>query len=155
MNSRKAKCEQLRERLENGGAVLGEEGKRHLAECAACAEYRDLSEWSRTVVRAGAVEAVPPLMSSVWASIHRASEQAWDSSLTRSFRYLLPYMVAVVALIALVGGLTSVRTPTPVRAASAAYAVLNQPEPAAMTEVLATVSQPSQDPADLLEGHTR
>lgn len=155
MSSRKQECEQLRERLENGGTVLGEEGKRHLAACAECAEYLDLSQWSRTVVQAGTVEAVPPLMSAVWASIHRASEQAWDSSLTRSFRYLLPYMVAVVALIALVGGLTAVRTPAPVRAASAAYAVLNQPEPAAMTEVLASVSQPSQDPADLLGGHTR
>ncbi|MGH9413978.1 MAG: hypothetical protein ACRD0Y_09595 [Terriglobales bacterium] len=150
---RKPECEHLRERLEAGSAVLGEESQHHLASCGECREYAQLAQWAHGVVLSGAVEAEAPAMSSVWASIHRASEQAWDSALTRSFRYLLPYMVAVVALIALVGGMMTVRTPRPVRAASAALAVLNQPEPSAVTAVMASASQPSQDPTDLLQEH--
>ncbi|MGH9466638.1 MAG: hypothetical protein ACRD1Y_04730 [Terriglobales bacterium] len=145
-------CEKLRERLEaDDHAVLGPEYEAHLGACAACKEYIQLCQWAKNVVQAGAVEAAPPLMSAVWASIHRASEQAWDSALRRSFRYLLPYMVAVVALIALVGGLTTVRTPAPVQAATAAYAVLNQPEPAGVASLMSTASQPAPEPADLLQ----
>ena len=83
------------------------------------------------MVRRGELEAVPPLMSSVWASIHRASEQAWDSALTRSFRHLLPYMVAIVAIIALVGSF-GLHVNTTVQAAdqqttTSPYAVFNSP----------------------------
>ncbi|MGH9475558.1 MAG: hypothetical protein ACRD1C_04425 [Terriglobales bacterium] len=148
-------CAQVRTRLESdASAVLGAEMERHVAGCRACGEYVHLRQWAQQVVRAGMVEVAPPLMSAVWASIHRASEQAWDSALTRSFRYLLPYMVALVALIALVGGLTTVRTPAPVQAASAAFAVLNQPEPAGVAGVMASANQPPPDPADLLRMNT-
>lgn len=151
MTGKRGMCDKLRARLESdAGAVVGPEMERHLAACRECGEYAELRRWAREVVRAGEIEVAPPLMSAVWASIHRASEQAWDSALTRSFRYLLPYMVAVVALIALVGGLTTARTPAPVQAASAAIAVLNQPEQAGVVSVMASASQPSQDPADLL-----
>ncbi|MGH9481604.1 MAG: hypothetical protein ACRD1L_05880 [Terriglobales bacterium] len=151
-------CRQMRERIEalvegleagaGGAAPADPLTERHLAGCAPCAEYAELRQWSRQVVRAGEVEVAPPLMSAVWASIHRASEQAWDSSLARSFRYLLPYMVAVVALILLVGGLTSNRTPTPVQAASTVYSVLNQPETPAVAGVMTMANLPSQDPAE-------
>ena len=103
-------------------------------------------------MQTGEVEAEAPRMSSVWASIHRASEQAWDSALTRSFRYLLPYMVAVVALILLVGGLTASHAPTPTQAASTAYAVLNSPEVPAVAGLMTTADMSSQDPADILAG---
>lgn len=126
--------------------------ERHLQACADCAEYAALRQWSRQVLQVGQVEVAPPLMSQVWASIHRASEQAWDSALTRSFRYLLPYMVAVVALILLVGGLFSARTPAPVQAASTAFSVLNTPETPAVANVMTMANLPSQDPADILAG---
>jgi len=124
--------------------------ERHLAVCADCAEFAALQLWSHQVMQAGEVTAMPPLMSAVWASIHRASEQAWDSALSRSFRNLLPYMVAVVALILLVGGLTYTRTPQPVQAASAAYAVLNTPEVPAVASVMNATDLSSQDAGDIL-----
>lgn len=144
-------CQQTRELLERQAAAgnVGA-GHAHLEHCGDCAEYAQLRQWSQQVLLAGQMEVQPPLMSAVWASIHRASEQAWDSALSRSFRYLLPYMVAVVALILLVGGLTSTRTPTPVQAASTAFAVLNQPESSAVTGVVTMANLPSQDPADIL-----
>lgn len=145
-------CKQMRERLEMLRAEAQSDplAQRHLAACRACAEYAQLQTWSRQVVLAGEVQVTPPLMSTVWASIHRASEQAWDSSLARSFRFLLPYMVAVVALILLVGGLTANRTPTPVQAASTVYSVFDQPETSAVSGVLTTANLPSQDPAVFL-----
>ncbi|HWG37729.1 MAG TPA: hypothetical protein VN690_08440 [Terriglobales bacterium] len=144
-------CRQARERLESAGAEAERpEVSRHLARCSGCAEYAALQRWSAQVLRAGEVPAAPPLMSAVWASIHRASEQAWDSALTRSFRNLLPYMVAIVLLIALVGSLTSNRTTPPVQAATTAYAVFNQTETPAVTTVMTTANMPSQDPADFL-----
>lgn len=124
--------------------------QRHLAGCAPCRQYAEVQHWSHHVLRAAEVTAAPPLMSAVWASIHRASEQAWDSSLSRSFRYLLPYMVAVVALILLVGGLTSGPTATPVQAASTAYSVLNSPEVPTVAGVMTSVDVPSQDAARFL-----
>ncbi|MGH9394616.1 MAG: hypothetical protein ACRD1E_10635, partial [Terriglobales bacterium] len=63
---------------------------------------------------------------------------------------LLPYMVAVVALIALLGSLTSNHAAAPVQAASTAFSVLNQPEAPAVATVLTSANMPSQDPADLL-----
>lgn len=148
-------CQEIRAGIEAGAGDRGEvRVTRHLAQCAACAEYAQLQAWSRQVLVAGQVEAAAPLMSAVWASIHRASEQAWDSALTRSFRYLLPYMVAVVALIALVGGLTSSRTATPVQAASTAYSVLSQPE-APGTVLVTSAAMPAQDPVELFWGPSR
>jgi len=142
-------CQQTRELLERQLGSVGA-GHPHLQRCGDCAEYAQLRQWSQQVLLAGQMEVQPPLMSAVWASIHRASEQAWDSALSRSFRYLLPYMVAVVALILLVGGLTSTRTPTPVQAASTAFNVLNQPESSTVTGVVTMANLPSQDPADIL-----
>ncbi|MGH9487195.1 MAG: hypothetical protein ACRD04_06340 [Terriglobales bacterium] len=146
-------CEQVRVRLD-ADALLGAEQEQHLTGCRECGEYAQLAAWSRQVLQAGNVEVAPPLMSSVWASIHRASEQAWDSALSRSFRYLLPYMVAVVALVALLGGLTAVHTPARVQAASAAYAVLSQPEPTSVASVMASVQQPAPDPSDLVRANS-
>jgi len=144
-------CQQTRERLEAASAQAElPEVARHLARCSGCAEYAELQRWSAQVLQASEVQATPPLMSAVWASIHRASEQAWDSALTRSFRNLLPYMVAVVLLIALVGSLTSTRTATPVQAATTAYAVFNQTETPVAASVMTTANMPSQDPADFL-----
>ncbi|HXE30660.1 MAG TPA: hypothetical protein VN515_02535 [Terriglobales bacterium] len=147
-------CNQIHRDLEatppaGGGAVLIE---RHLRACTDCAEYAALRQWSRQVLQAGQVEVAAPLMSAVWASIHRASEQAWDSALTRSFRYLLPYMVAVVALILLVGGLFSNRTPAPAPVGSAVFSALNSPETPAVANVMTMANLPSQDPADILAG---
>ncbi|HUX68349.1 MAG TPA: hypothetical protein VMV31_12755 [Terriglobales bacterium] len=143
-------CQQARGVLERQAAGNLPARHPHLEHCADCAEYAQLQRWSQQVLLAGQVEVQPPLMSAVWASIHRASEQAWDSALSRSFRYLLPYMVAVVALILLVGGLTSTRTPTPVQAASTAFAVLNQPESSTVASVVTMANLPAQDPADIL-----
>lgn len=123
--------------------------ERHLAQCAECREYAALRQWSAQVLRAGEVNVAPPLMSAVWASIHRASEQAWDSALRRSFRNLLPYMVAVVALIVLVGGLIAPRTTT-VQAANTALTVFNSPEMPAVAGVMTTANLPSEDPTVLL-----
>ena len=94
-------CNQVRARLEAHGDDF--RVREHLSACADCGEYAALQQWSARVVQAGAVEAVPPLMSELWASIHRATGQAWDSALTRSFRRLLPYKVALTALLVLVG----------------------------------------------------
>ncbi len=146
-------CLLIRERLESAGAeIAGAEPlvERHLQGCAACREAAELQAWSHQVMQAAEVNAVPPLMSAVWASIHRASEQAWDSALSRSFRYLLPYMVAVVALILLVGGLTSNRTATPVQAASTAFSVLNSPVTPSVAGLMTTANIPSTDPAEIL-----
>lgn len=144
----KNECRQARASFERDatGDALSE---RHLAGCRECREYAGLRQWSAQVLQAGAVNVAPPLMSAVWASIHRASEQAWDSALRRSFRNLLPYMVAVVALIALVGGLVSPRT-TPVQAANTAMSVFNSPEVPAVAGVMTTANLPSQDPTVLL-----
>ncbi len=146
-------CEQMRAALEarsGGAAALERPRQQHLADCAACAEWAQLQAWSRQVLQAGEVAATPPLMSAVWASIHRTSEQAWDSALTRSFRYLLPYMVAVVALVLLAGGLMANHgAPTPVQAASTAFSVLNQPESSATAGVMTMANLPSQDPAHI------
>jgi hypothetical protein len=140
--------------MERLGARWTPEAEPHLSSCRGCAEYAQLAGWSRQVLQAGELTVTPPLMSAVWASIHRASEQAWDMGLSRSFRYLLPYMVAVVALIALVGGLTSSRTATPVQAASTAYSVLSQPEsPGAV--LVTTSAMPAQDPVELFWGPSR
>lgn len=144
-------CQAIREQLETQAAAgATARVQAHVGHCRGCAEYAQLRQWSQQVLRAGEVEVQPPLMSAVWASIHRASEQAWDSALSRSFRYLLPYMVAVVALILLVGGLTSTNAPAPVEAASTVYSVLNQPETPAVAGVLTLANMPSQDPADIL-----
>lgn len=152
-------CQQIRDSIEartEGRArafdpqLLEPIVQRHLAECAPCREYAGLEHWSHQVLCAGEVAAVPPLMSAVWASIHRASEQAWDSSLSRSFRFLLPYMLAVVALILLVGGLTSSPTATPVQAASTAYSVLNSPEVPAVAGVMTNINSPAQSAAQIL-----
>ncbi|HVB40479.1 MAG TPA: hypothetical protein VNE83_06235 [Terriglobales bacterium] len=124
--------------------------QRHLDACASCREYAEMQHWSHQVLRAGEIAATPPLMSAVWASIHRASEQAWDSSLSRSFRFLLPYMIAVVALILLVGGLTSAPTATPVQAASTAYSVLNSPAVPAVAGVMTNIDTPAQSAAQIL-----
>lgn len=144
-------CQQFRDQLElrAAEALPAREWEQHAASCADCAQYGELQRWSHAVVTAAEIEVQPPLMSAVWASIHRASEQAWDSALTRSFRYLLPYMVAVVALVLLISGLTMSHAPTPVQAASTAYAVLNQPETPNMADVV-NVTAPSQDPTVLL-----
>lgn len=144
----KSQCDETRTRIER--SVEDVTVERHLAACAGCAEFAALERWSRQVLRAGEVTVTPPLMSAVWASIHRASEQAWDSALSRSFRHLLPYMVAVVALILLVGGLTYTRTPQPVLAASAAYAALNAPEVPAVASVMTATDLSSQDVGDIL-----
>ena len=149
-------CQNTRELLE--GKVVGMAGwaAAHLQRCRDCAEYAQLRQWSQQVLRAGEVAVEPPLMSAVWASIHRASEQAWDTALSRSFRYLLPYMVAVMALILLVGGLTSTPANAPVQAASTAYAVLNQPESPGISGIMTVANLPSQDPSDALEvAHNR
>lgn len=151
----KRECERQRERMERLGADYAAAAEPHLRSCAGCAEQAQLAGWTRQVVRAGELTVAPPLMSAIWASIHRASEQAWDSGLSRSFRYLLPYMVAVVALIALVGGLTSSRTATPVQAASTAYSVLSQPEPSGVANILTSSNLPSEDPAEALLGPSR
>lgn len=150
-------CKEIRGRLEAYGSGARAEAlrddvlvQRHLAACAGCGEYAELQHWSEQVLRAGEIAVAPPLMSAVWASIHRASEQAWDSALTRSFRYLLPYMVAVVALILLVGTFTSTRGPAPVQAASTAFSVLSAPETPAVAGILTTANLPSQDPTDIL-----
>jgi hypothetical protein len=146
-------CQEVRSRLEarrDAGMPPDQGTQRHLADCAACAGFAELQAWSRQVLIAGEVAATPPLMSAVWASIHRASEQAWDSALTRSFRYLLPYMVAVVALVLLAGGLLANHgTPTPVQAASTAFSVLNQPSSTA-AGVISVANLPARDPADIL-----
>jgi hypothetical protein len=152
----KQECREVRGRIEAvaGSAEshdsLNVEIERHLATCGGCAAYLRLQRWSHQVLRAGEVEVAPPLMSAVWASIHRASEQAWDSALTRSFRYLLPYMVAVVALILLVGGLFSTRATAPVQAASTAFSILNSPETPAVAGVMTVANLPSQDPTEIL-----
>jgi len=153
-------CQRVRDNMEAAASMDTAHGfdpqtldpviQRHLDECTPCREYAELQHWSHQVLRAGAIEAAPPLMSAVWASIHRASEQAWDSSLSRSFRFLLPYMIAVVALILLVGGLTSAPTATPVQAASTAYSVLNSPEPAAVAGVMTSIDTPPQSAAQIL-----
>ncbi len=150
MKTRKL-CQQFRDQLEIRPAesLPARAWEQHVTGCADCAEFAGLQRWSRQVVKAAEIEVQPPLMSAVWASIHRASEQAWDSALSRSFRYLLPYMVAVVALVVLIGSLTMNHTPTPVQAASTAYAVLNQPETPNMADVV-NVAAPSQDPTVLL-----
>ncbi len=146
-------CEATRAALE-ARAALDRQGQQHLAGCARCTEFAQLQAWSRQVLEAGEVVATPPLMSAVWASIHRASEQAWDSALTRSFRYLLPYMVAVVALVLLAGGLlTNHGAPTPVQAASTAFSVLNQPESSAAAGVMTLANLPSQDTAHIFGVH--
>lgn len=143
-------CQQARDSWErqagDAGDVLSE---RHLGQCGECREYAALRQWSAQVLRAGEVNVAPPLMSAVWASIHRASEQAWDSALRRSFRHLLPYMVAVVALIVLMGGLISPRTTT-VQAANTALTVFNSPEMPAVAGVMTTANLPSEDPTVLL-----
>jgi hypothetical protein len=155
----KQDCQQIQDQLESvqeaaAGAweveSLDPVIQRHVAGCAECHEYAEVRHWSHQVLQAGEVTVAPPLMSAVWASIHRASEQAWDSALSRSFRYLLPYMVAVVALILLVGGLTSTPTAAPVQAASTAYSVLNSPEVPAVAGVMASVDVPSQSAAQIL-----
>ncbi|HET9785453.1 MAG TPA: hypothetical protein VFP94_10920 [Terriglobales bacterium] len=147
-------CARVREEMERLGARFAPEAEPHLSRCRDCAEQAQLAAWSHQVLQAGELAVTPPLMSAVWASIHRASEQAWDMGLSRSFRYLLPYMVAVVALIALVGGLTSSRTTAPVQAASTAYSVLSQPE-ASGTVLVTTSAMPAQDPVELLWGPSR
>ncbi|HEY8055569.1 MAG TPA: hypothetical protein VIE13_06630 [Terriglobales bacterium] len=147
-------CARVREEMERLGARYAPEAEPHLNGCRGCAEQAQLAAWSHQVLQAGALAVEPPLMSAVWASIHRASEQAWDMGLSRSFRYLLPYMVAVVALIALVGGLTSSRGTAPVQAASTAYSVLSQPE-ATSAVLVSTASLPAQDPVELLWGPSR
>lgn len=154
LGAKRGECARVREQMERQGAELAPQAERHLAGCRACTEYAQLAVWSRQVMQAGALTVAPPLMSAVWASIHRASEQAWDLGLSRSFRYLLPYMVAVVALIALVGGLTSSRTATPVQAASTAYSVLSQPE-APGTVLVTSSAMPAQDPVELFWGPSR
>jgi hypothetical protein len=151
---RSQECRTVRAALEarrDAGVTPDQRVRRHVAACARCAEFAQLQAWSRQVLLAGEVAATPPLMSAVWASIHRASEQAWDSALTRSFRYLLPYMVAVVALVLLAGGLMANHgAPTPVQAASTAFSVLNQPESSSTAGVMSTANLPSQDPAHIL-----
>jgi len=151
MNFTKHKaCAEARATIENDGFAGGNPLlDRHLESCRACAEYADLRQWSARTLHAAELHVQPPLMSAVWASIHRASEQAWDYSLSRSFRNLLPYMVAVLAIVALLGGLTS-GGGNAVQAASSALSSLNQVEPSPVASVLSTSNLPTQDPAALL-----
>ena len=144
-------CTRIRELLETPDGAQQPLVERHCAACTGCREYAQLQAWSRQVLIAGEVAAQAPLMSAVWASIHRASEQAWDSALSRSFRYLLPYMVAVVALILLVGGLTSTRTPSTAQTATTAFSVLNSPQEPTVAGVMTSSNMMSApDPAQIL-----
>ena len=155
----KQTCAQVRDRIEtaaeraSAGWSEDPQVQRHLVVCTACEEYAGLQSWSCRVIEASQVEEIaPPLMSAVWASIHRASEQAWDRALSRSFRNLLPYMVAGVALVLLLGGLSSNPAATPGQAANTAYSVLNSPEVPAVAGVMSSASLSTQDPADLMGG---
>jgi len=144
-------CAHMRSRMETAGWSEDVQVQRHLAVCTRCGQYARLQRWSLQVMEAGAVREIdPPLMSAVWASIHRASEQAWDRALSRSFQNLLPYMVAVVALVLLLGGLSPNPAAAPVQAASTAFSVLNSPEVPAVAGVMSSASLSAQDPAGLM-----
>lgn len=152
MANKHQQCGAIRERVERLGRLSSDDAlvQRHATACPACAEYVDLQRWSRQVVEAGETIAEAPSMSSVWASIHRASEQAWDRALARSFRHLLPYMVAVIALILLVGGLNPSPAPTPAQVVSSAYSILNAPQVPAVAGVMTAAGLPSQDPVEMM-----
>lgn len=96
-------CRNVKTALERG--AHSPDLELHLSRCGACREYQSLQDWSRQVVLRGDVEATPPPMSVIWASIHRAAEQSWDTALTLSFRRLLPYLVTIAVLLLVVGGL--------------------------------------------------
>lgn len=110
-------CRIVRKGLESG--VQSADLELHLTRCGACQEYQALQAWSRQVMLQGQMDATPPPMSVIWASIHRAAEQSWDTALTLSFRRLLPYLVTIAALLLMVAGLVPSAT-TPVTSRGAA-----------------------------------
>lgn len=103
-------CRKARKGLEGG--VNSTDLELHLSRCGACQEYQALQAWSRRVVLQGEIEATAPPMYAIWASIHRAAEQSWDTALTLSFRRLLPYLVTIAVLLLVVGGLVPGSTTT-------------------------------------------
>lgn len=103
-------CRNVRKGLERG--VKTADLELHVSRCGACQEYQALQTWSRQVVLQGEMVATAPPMSVIWASIHRAAEQSWDTALSLSFRRLLPYLVTIAVLLLVVGGLVPTSTTT-------------------------------------------
>lgn len=134
-------CRNARKGLENGTASAGLE--LHLSQCGACQEYQALQAWSRHVVLQGEMEATAPPISVIWASIHRAAEQSWDTALTLSFRRLLPYLVTIAVLLLVVGGLVPGVTPTTTSRGAAVLLNTTDSLPVAQTSDL-TAQAPSE-----------
>lgn len=136
-------CRKVRKGLENG--ISSPDLDLHLSRCGACHEYRALQAWSRQVVLRGEMEVTPPPMSVIWASIHRAAEQSWDTALSLSFRRLLPYLVTIAVLLLVVGGLVPGSTTTTNSRGAAVLLNTADSLPAAQSSDLT-----AQGPSDML-----
>ena len=136
-------CRNVRKGLERG--AHSPDLELHLSRCGDCQEYQSLQQWSRQVLLRGDFEVAPPPMSAIWASIHRAAEQSWDTALTLSFRRLLPYLVTITVLLLAVGGFLPGSSST--TSSRGAAVLLNT------TDSMATVQAPdltAQAPGDML-----
>lgn len=117
----------------------------HLEGCAGCRQYQTMRQWSRQVLLQGQLEASAPGIGAIWASIHRAAEQSWDTALTRSFHRLLPYLVTIAVLLLAVAGFLPGNASVPTSRGAAI--LLNANETVATTQVSDLTAQA---PGDML-----
>jgi len=112
------RCQDFQDRLERRWDDF--QMRAHTEECPACQERLALVNWSRQVMLAAEQDVTPPAMAAVWAAVRRATNTSWEFSLTRSFRRLAPYLVAVTVLFIVVAAFQpGIVTSRPSRYASA------------------------------------